>query len=201
MRGLARLISSAIRSCAKIGPLEEAEGAAAVCTLVEDFRAQDVGGHQVGRELHAPRIETQNDAERFHELRLCKPGHADEKAVAAGQERHEGQVDDLLLPEDDRVDGFAGPPDGLKRRFRTPDDCVVERGRRLSNAGRHEVLLNAPCSLPSVETGMQVGRSAAVGARANWTAQPVRLWCGESNSPFECVDPAFPVFPSRLRHD
>ena len=144
MRGLARLISSAIRSWAKIGPFDEAEGAAAVRALVEDLRAQDVGGHQVGRELDAPRIEAENDAERFHELRLGEAGHADEKAVAAGQERHEGEVDDLLLPEDDRVDGFAGAPDGLKRRFRIPDDGVVESGRRLSDAGRHEVLLPPP---------------------------------------------------------
>ena len=121
--------------------LHETEGAAAVGALVEDFGAEDVGGHQVGRELDAAGVEAEHGAERLDELRLGEAGDADEKAVAAGEKGDQGQVDDLFLAEDDRVDGLPGAPDSLKRRLRIADDRVVEGGGRLSDAGRHEVAL------------------------------------------------------------
>ena len=90
MRGLARLISSAIRSWAKIGPLHEPERTPPVGALVEDLGAEDVGRHQVGRELHAPGIEAEDDAEGLDELGLGEARHADEQAVAAGEEGDRG---------------------------------------------------------------------------------------------------------------
>ena len=59
-------------------------------------------------------------------------------------------LDHVFLAEDDRMDGLAGPADSLEGRLRVADDRVVQCGRRLSNAGRHEVTLpltrNAPGS-------------------------------------------------------
>ena len=141
VRGLARLISSAMRSWAKTGPFTKRKERRPVGALVEDFGAQDVGGHQVRRELDAAGVEAEHGAQRLHELRLGEAGDADEKAVAAGEKGDEGQVDDVFLAEDDRVDGLPGAPDSLKGRLRTTDDRVVQGGRRLSNAGRHEVIL------------------------------------------------------------
>ena len=40
------------------------------------------------------------------------------------------QVDHLFLAENDVVNRVPGAPDGLKRRFRVPDDGFVEGGRR-----------------------------------------------------------------------
>ena len=51
--GVARLISSASTMCAKIGPALELEVPPAVGVLDDDVRADDVGRHQVRRELDA----------------------------------------------------------------------------------------------------------------------------------------------------
>ena len=89
--------------------LDEAERAAPSARLVEDLRAENVGGHQVRRELHPPCVEPEHGAERLDQLRLGEAGHADEQAVAAGQDRHQGEVDHLLLAEDDRCGWRRAP--------------------------------------------------------------------------------------------
>ena len=43
-------------------------------------------GIRSGRELDAPGVEAEHGAERLDELRLGEAGHADEKAVAAGED-------------------------------------------------------------------------------------------------------------------
>ena len=68
----------------------------------------------------------EHGAERLDELRLGEARHADEQAVAAGQDRDQGQVDDLFLAEDDRVDGVPRAPDRLERRL---GDCGRSRRR------------------------------------------------------------------------
>jgi hypothetical protein len=84
VRGLARLISSAISNWAKTGPTKRKERLPIV--LVHHFGAEDVGWHQVGRELDAARVEAEHDAERLDQLGLGKAGHADEQRMAAGQQ-------------------------------------------------------------------------------------------------------------------
>ncbi len=64
-------------------PLDEPERAPAVGALVEDLGAEDVGRHQVRRELDAAGIEPEHDAQGLDELGLGEAGHADEQAVAA----------------------------------------------------------------------------------------------------------------------
>ena len=60
-----------------------------------------VGGHEIGGELDAVRLQPDHGTERFHELGLGKARHADEQAMAARQDRDQRIVDDRLLAEDD----------------------------------------------------------------------------------------------------
>jgi len=57
---------------------DEAEGAAPARALLQHLGAEDIGGHQVRRELHAPRIEAEHGAERLHQLGLGEAGYADQ---------------------------------------------------------------------------------------------------------------------------
>ena len=51
---------------------QEAKGAApthrpaCLRRVIQNLAAEDIGGHQIGRELHAPRIEAERPPERFH---------------------------------------------------------------------------------------------------------------------------------------
>ena len=98
--GVARLISSARTMFAKIGPLAELEDLAAALRLVDDRRAEDVGRHEVGRELDARERERERLGERAHEHRLAEAGHALEQRVAAGEHAGDDAVDHLAVADD-----------------------------------------------------------------------------------------------------
>ncbi len=66
-------------------PLEIAEGAAPIGVLLHDFRADNVGRHQVGRELDALAGKAKHGAKRFNQLGLGKARHADQKRMATGK--------------------------------------------------------------------------------------------------------------------
>ncbi len=86
--GEARLISSAISSCGEDRALDEAEAAAVFAgRVLQHFGADDVGGHEVGRELDALGVEAQHAAQRVDEQRLGEARHADQKRVSAGEDR------------------------------------------------------------------------------------------------------------------
>ena len=106
--------------------LDEAEAApAAAGAVLQHLRADDVGGHQVGRELDALGIEPQHLAQRLHQQRLGEARHADQQRVAARQDGDERALDHLLLAEDDRRGGFLDALDALAGRFDATDDGVV----------------------------------------------------------------------------
>ena len=75
--------------------------------LLEDLGADDVGRHQVRRELDAAEVQRQRLAERAHEQRLAEAGHAFEQAVAAGEQADEELLDHLVLADDDLGDRRA----------------------------------------------------------------------------------------------
>ncbi len=79
---------------------DEAEVALAAGAFLQHFAAENVGGHQVGRELNAARIEAERDAHGFDQLGLGEAGDADQQAVTAGQNSDQRAVDHLLLAED-----------------------------------------------------------------------------------------------------
>ena len=68
--------------------------------LLDDVGAGDVGGHQVGGELDARELQVQDLRHRLDDQRLGEPGHTDDEAVAADEQRQQGLVHDLLLADD-----------------------------------------------------------------------------------------------------
>ena len=77
----------------------EARGA-----LVEDRRASDVGGQQVGRELHAAEAKPGRGRERARDQRLRHPGHVLEQDVAVGQQCEQHELEDVALADHGALD-------------------------------------------------------------------------------------------------
>ena len=75
--------------------LHETEAAPPSARFLQHLGAEDVGRHQIGRELHAPGVEAEHGAERLDELGLGEARHADKQAVAARQKRDQSLLDDL----------------------------------------------------------------------------------------------------------
>jgi len=73
----------------------------------DDVRADNVGRHQVRRELDAREFETQRFGQRADEQGLAEAGHAFEQRVSASEEACEHALDDLLLPDDHLADFVA----------------------------------------------------------------------------------------------
>ena len=107
MRGLARLISSAIRSWQKTGPLDEAKRPPPGLRFLEDLRSQNVRRHEIGRELHAPLLEAENRAQGLDEARLAQPRNPDQQDMSPGEQGDDGLLDDLVQTEDDPADLVA----------------------------------------------------------------------------------------------
>ena len=105
---------------------DEAETALAARRLLQHLGAENVGGHQVGRELDAPRIEPERRAHGLDQLGLGEARHADQQPVAAGEDRDQRAVDHLLLAEDDGADRGLGGARMRRRGFGGPHHHVLE---------------------------------------------------------------------------
>ena len=80
---------------------DEADHAAARGPVLFDhLGAEDVGGHQVGRELDAVELEVDCLRQLLDQQRLGEAGHAAQQAVAAGEEGDQDLADDALLADD-----------------------------------------------------------------------------------------------------
>jgi hypothetical protein len=87
----------------------EAELALAVL-LDQDVGADDVGRHQVGRELDAVEGAVDDVGDGAHQHRLAQARHSLEKGVAVGDEADQRLADEIVLAHDDRLDlGLDGP--------------------------------------------------------------------------------------------
>jgi hypothetical protein len=95
----------------KDGTPAKLEHLAPVGVLVDDGRTDDVGRHQVGRELDARKRERERLGHRLHEHRLAEPRHAFEQRVRSGEHARERAVDDLAVAHDDFADLFPKRPD------------------------------------------------------------------------------------------
>ena len=98
--GVARLISSASTRLANTGPGWN-RNVRWPPSLDEDVGADDVGGHQVGRELDAVERAVDDVGEGPHEHRLAQAGHALEQRVAVGDEADQHLSDEVVLAHDD----------------------------------------------------------------------------------------------------
>ena len=122
--GGVRLISSASITFAKTGPRTK-RSARAPPVLVEDLGAGDVGRHQVRRELDALEAQVEDLGERADQQRLGQAGHAGQQAVAAGEERDQQLLDDVVLADDHLAQLLA---DAAAAFDDTGDDFLGGRG-------------------------------------------------------------------------
>ncbi len=100
----------------------------------DDVGAEDVGGHQVGRELDAVEGKVQHFAQRAHQQRLAEAGHAFEQHVAAGEHGDERAFDDGVVADDDLAD-FSAQRGVVLRK----EAGFVLRFHRFSNMMRNHV--------------------------------------------------------------
>ena len=121
---------------------DEAKAALAARALLEHFGAENVGWHQVRRELNAPRVKAEDDTHGFDELGLGQTWDTDEQRVATRQNRDQRLFDHLVLAENDRADRGLGGLDVRRRRFGGPHDHVFEFFKAFS----HACSLNVPAS-------------------------------------------------------
>ncbi len=67
--------------------------------------AEDVGGHQIGRELHAGEAQAQGGGKGTHKHGLAQPGQSFEQEVSVGKEGDERVAYYLPLAHDDLPHG------------------------------------------------------------------------------------------------
>jgi len=85
----------------------ELKFASAGIAFHDEIRAEDVGGHEVGRELNATERHVEHFAERADEERFAKAGHAFEQNVSAAEQRDESVFNDVGVADDDLGDFCA----------------------------------------------------------------------------------------------
>jgi hypothetical protein len=79
--------------------VHEAQGARPVL-LFENLCAGNIGRHEIGRELDSLEAQIQDLGDGLDQQGLGQTGHAGNQAVAAGEERHQHLIDDLVLAHD-----------------------------------------------------------------------------------------------------
>ena len=85
----------------------ELEEPLAVGRLHHHVGAQDVGRHQVGRELDAGEIQVEGFGQGADQERFAQSRHAFQQAMAAGEQARQHAVDDLVMADNDAADLFA----------------------------------------------------------------------------------------------
>src|SRR5438132_3449552 len=76
----------------------------AVPVLHDDVRADDVGGHQVGRELDPREGQLETFGERLDQECLAETRHTLQQDVTAGKHARQDVGDDLAMADDDLLD-------------------------------------------------------------------------------------------------
>ncbi len=110
---------------AEDGARHEAELTASALALVQHFRSQNIGRHEIGGELHALLVKAQHAAERAGELGLGEARRADEEGMAAAQDGDQHLLHHLVLAEDHPADGGASLAEPLARGLDVGDDLTV----------------------------------------------------------------------------
>ncbi len=85
--------------------------------FLNDLRAGDVAGHQVGRELDAFEAQVRGLGQRADQQRLGQARHAFQKRVAAGEDRDQDLLDDVALADDHFCQFRADPVVGRLASF------------------------------------------------------------------------------------
>jgi hypothetical protein len=91
-------------------PMLEAELAPPRGRVVHhDIRPDDVGGHEVRRELDAVEVQAQGLRQRADQVGLAQPRHALQQRVSAHEQAGQHAVHDLGMPDDRLADLLAQP--------------------------------------------------------------------------------------------
>ncbi len=89
-------------------PFDKAERPAAVGRRFQHLGPQDVGRHQVGRELDAVGFQPHHRAQRVDQPRLAQARQAHQQRMPPAQHGSQDQIDHPLLPDEPAVDrGFG----------------------------------------------------------------------------------------------
>ena len=91
-------------------PLQEAKAAPSIGLVFQHLTAQNIGRHQIGRELHALGIQPHHPAQRFHQLGLAQARHTDQQHMPAREQADQALFHHIGLAIDGRTDG--GPDAG-----------------------------------------------------------------------------------------
>ena len=83
--------------------------------LLDDFRARDVGRHEIGSELDPAETQTERLGERTDEQRFGESGDADKERMPPGENRDQNLLHDVGLTHDD-----------LTQRFRQAVECGMK---------------------------------------------------------------------------
>ena len=131
--GVARLISSASRSCVNTGPCWNWKWRRPASSCEHDLRADDVRGHEVGGELDAGELQVQRIGKGLHQQRLAQPRHAFQQRVAGGEQAGEYAVHQVVVTDDapldlapQRIEPLACEQEALlvvHGTLRVPGDC------------------------------------------------------------------------------
>ena len=90
----------------------------AVVVGLHDHAADDVGGHQIGRELDAGVAQAQGAREGAQQRGLAEAGDAFQQHVAGREQADQNAIDDALLADDDFGDFVADLVEFGDRRAR-----------------------------------------------------------------------------------
>jgi hypothetical protein len=69
--------------------------------FLQNFGAGDVGRHEIGRELHAREMQSQQPRDNPNQQRFRQPRHANQQTMSAAQQRDDDGLDRLVLADDD----------------------------------------------------------------------------------------------------
>ena len=130
-----------------------------------DARADEVGRHQVGRELHAAEAAAQCSGQGADGQRLGQAGHALQQHVAAGQQGDEDALEHGVLSHDDALGLVEHGLERLGHAHRVGAGLLAADSRQAGGVGAHRI-----------GTPLGIGRegdATTVGARPSDIDKPV----------------------------
>ncbi len=105
--------------------------------FLKHFGAQDIRGHQVGRELNALVVKAQHHAERMDQLGLCQARNADQQNVTTRKQGDEAFLHHRVLTVDDMIDRGARLLDEVRDALHIRDGVFRPEIFRLCYRCRH----------------------------------------------------------------
>ena len=119
----------------------EAQGLVAAVVGFHDHAADDVGGHEIGRELDARIPEAEGASQSAQKGGFSKARHAFEQHVAAREQADQNAIDHTLLTHDDFADFRTNEVQfgdcGANARIRNHASILLDRVRRKRMAMNH----------------------------------------------------------------